>query len=273
MPITALAIALAAAVIHALWNLVLARSRDNQATTAVAIAIGVLVAMPFALLRWRVEPAAWPWIAASSVLELGYFWLLTTAYRRSELSLVYPIARGTAPVMVLIVSIALGVAFTFGQAGGVALVGVGVVLVRGIRGGAKWSDVLLALSVAAFIAGYTLVDKEGVKFADPVTYIFLILVVPAIAGLLYVASRGGWERVRAAVRWDAALSGIGTTVAYTLVLFALTLAPAASVAAVREVSVVFAVFLGAIFLKERVTPMRIAGAIVVFAGIALIVLG
>lgn len=273
MPITALAIALAAAVIHALWNLVLARSRDNQATTAVAITIGVAVAMPFALLRWRVEPEAWIWIAASSILELAYFWLLTTAYRRAELSLVYPIARGSAPVIVLVASIALGVAFTLGQAAGVALVGLGVMLVRGIRGGAKWSDVLLALAVATAIAGYTLVDKEGVKYADPVTYIALILVAPAIAGLLFVASRGGWARVRAATRWDAALSGIGTTVAYTLVLFALTLAPAASVAAVREVSVVIAVFLGALFLKERVNKERLLGAIVVVTGVALIVAG
>src|SRR5688500_8142577 len=119
MPITALAIALGAAVVHALWNLVVARSRDTQATTAVAIAVGVVVALPFALLRWHVLPEAWPWIALSSVLELVYFWLLTTAYRRAEMSLVYPIARGMAPVIVLAISIALGITFTLLQALGV----------------------------------------------------------------------------------------------------------------------------------------------------------
>ncbi len=159
MPLTALLIALAAAVVHAIWNLVVARSKDNQATTAVAIAVGVAVAAPFAVLRWRVEPEAWPFIAISSVLELVYFWLLTTAYRRAEMSLVYPIARGTAPVIVLIASVAvLGVATSIPQAAGVALVGLGVILVRGLRGGAKWSDVALALAVATSIAGYTLVD-------------------------------------------------------------------------------------------------------------------
>lgn len=274
MALTALVIALGAAVVHAFWNLVVARSEDNQATTAVAIAVGVIVAAPFALLRWNVQPQAWPFIAASSVLELVYFYLLTTAYRRAEMSLVYPIARGMAPVIVLIVSVVLlGVATSIPQALGVGLVGLGVILVRGLRGAAKWSDVAMALAVAAAIASYTLVDKEGVKYADPVTYVTLILVVPAIVSVAYVAWRGGTKRVRNAVKGDAVITGVGTVTAYALVLVALTMAPAASVAAVREVSVVIAVALGAIFLHEKVSPARIAGAVVVTLGVALIVLG
>jgi uncharacterized membrane protein len=135
VPLLALVFALGAAVVHAFWNLVVARSKDTQATTAVAIAVGVAVFAPFALLRWRVEPEAWPFIAVSSVLELVYFYLLTSAYRRAEMSLVYPIARGMAPVIVLIVSVALlSVATSLLQAAGVGLVGLGVVLVRGLRG-------------------------------------------------------------------------------------------------------------------------------------------
>jgi drug/metabolite transporter (DMT)-like permease len=272
VPPTALAIALGAAVVHAFWNLVVARSRDTQATTAVAIAVGVAVATPFAILRWHVEPAAWPFIVVSSVLELVYFWLLTTAYRRAEMSLVYPIARGMAPVIVLIVSVGLlGVGTSLGQALGVGLVGLGVLLVRGLRGGARWSDVAMALSVAASIAAYTLVDKEGVRYADPVTYVTLILIAPAIASVAFIASRGGRGRVHAALRPDAVVTGIGTVSAYALILVALTLAPAASVAAVREVSVVIAVGLGALFLKERVGLARAAGAVVVVLGVALIV--
>jgi drug/metabolite transporter (DMT)-like permease len=274
MPLTAVAIALGAAVVHALWNLVVARARDTQAVTALAIAFGVVAALPFALLRWHVEPQAWPFIVASSVLELVYFWLLTTAYRRAEMSLVYPIARGTAPVIVLIVSVGvLGVATSLVQAAGVGLVGLGVVLVRGLRGGAKWSDVAMALSVAAAIASYTLVDKEGIKYADPITYVALILIAPAFASVAFIYARGGLPRIRGALQWATVVSGIATVGAYALVLVALTMAPAASVAAVREVSVVIAVVLGAIFLKERVGPARLAGAVVVVLGVALIVLG
>jgi drug/metabolite transporter (DMT)-like permease len=273
VPIAALAIALTAAVIHSLWNLVIARSTDNQATTAVAIFVGTLVMMPFAILAWDVKPEAWPWIAASSVLELAYFYLLTTAYSRADMSLIYPIARGTAPVIVLIVSIAFGIVFHPWQIAGVALVGAGIMLVRGLRSGARWSDVALALAVAASIAGYTLVDKQGVRYADPVTYLFLILITPAIGGVLFVYARGGWPRIKRAIAWQALAAGIGTNITYTLVLFALTLAPAASVAAVREVGVVFAVFLGAVFLKESVGRSRVIGAVVVALGVALVVLG
>jgi len=175
----ALALVLIAACLHAFWNLVIARSRDTQAATALALSVGVVAALPFALLRWNVRPEAWPYIAASSALELLYFWLLTTAYRRAELSLIYPIARGTAPVIVLVVSVGLlGVGWSPLQAAGVGLVALGVLLVRGLRGAAPTSDVALALAIAASIASYTLVDKAGVQFADPIAYVTLILVAP-----------------------------------------------------------------------------------------------
>jgi drug/metabolite transporter (DMT)-like permease len=273
MPLTALAIALSAAVIHSLWNLVIARSTDNQATTAVAIFFGTLVIMPFAVWAWDVRPEAWPWIAASSVLELAYFYLLTTAYQRADMSLIYPIARGMAPVIVLVASIVFGVAFGPLQAAGVAIVGIGVVLVRGLKGNARWSDVALALAVATAIAGYTLIDKQGVRYADPITYLFLILIAPGLGSVLFIWARGGWPRIRKAIAWQSLAAGIGTNVAYMLVLFALTLAPAASVAAVREVGVVFAVFLGAVFLKEPVGWSRVVGAVVVALGVALVVVG
>lgn len=274
MALTTLVLVLAAAGIHAFWNLVIAGARDTQATTAVALAVGVIVAAPLALLRWEVRPEAWPFIIASSVVELVYFWLLTTAYRRAELSLVYPIARGAAPVIVLVVSVSvLGVATTLPQAAGVALVGVGVVLVRGLRRGARWSDVALALAVAVSIASYTLIDKQGVQYADPITYVVLILIVPSIAAVGFVAARGGVERVRRAISPLSLAGGVASISAYGLVLIALTTAPAASVAAVREVSVVIAAVLGVVVLHEGGGTARLVGAVVVAMGVALVVAG
>ena len=274
MPLEALVIVLVAALLHASWNLIVAGSRDIQATTAVAVAIGTLAVLPFALLRWDVQPEVWPFVVTSAVLELAYFWLLTTAYGRAELSLTYPIARGAAPVIVLVVSVAfLGVTSSLAEAGGVALVGVGVVLVRGLRGGAKWSDLALALVIASSIAGYSLVDNQGVRYADPVTYFVLILIPPSLVGLLYVAWRGGVGRVRRALSWHAVAGGIGTSAAYILILFAFRLAGAPSVAAVREVGVVFATIGGAVLLHEKVGPGRLAGSVVVAIGVALVVAG
>jgi drug/metabolite transporter (DMT)-like permease len=267
-------IVLSAAFIHAAWNLIVVQSRDRTATTVIVIVFGVLVALPIALVRWHVEAQAWPFIALSSALELVYFMLLVAAYERADMSLVYPIARGSAPVLVLALSVALiGVATSPAQIVGVGLVAAGVFIVRGIRGGARWRAVGLALAVGLAIASYVVVDKEGVRYADPITYGTLILGIPGVFAVAYVLARGGLGRLRAAFDWRSALGGVFSMVAYALVLIALTTAPAASVAAVRESSVVIAALLGAVVLKERGGWERVVGSLVVLIGVVLVVLG
>src|SRR5215218_9438559 len=135
MPLDALALALGAAALHALWNLLLAREEDTQAASAVALlALVATLALPAAL-TWRVDGAAVPYIAGSAVLELAYVALLAAAYRRYELSLVYPVARGLAPVPALALVVATGGATPtrLGVAGVVAVTG-GVLLVCGAGG-------------------------------------------------------------------------------------------------------------------------------------------
>src|SRR3954469_14395690 len=149
MTLPTLAIVLAAAFIHAFWNLIVVQARDRTATTTIVIIFGALLFLPLAILRWNVQPEAWPYIALSSVLELVYFALLVAAYERADLSLVYPVARGSAPVLVRALAGAFaGAAASALQVVGVALVAVGVFVVRGIRGGAHWKDMALALGVA-----------------------------------------------------------------------------------------------------------------------------
>src|SRR4029453_205717 len=103
VPAAAFALALASAFLHALWNVLLARERDPEPATAIAICTSVVVFAPVAALVWDVDRRVWPFIAVTSLLQLLYFSLLATAYRRAELSFVYPIARGLAPVLVLVV--------------------------------------------------------------------------------------------------------------------------------------------------------------------------
>jgi drug/metabolite transporter (DMT)-like permease len=261
VPASALGLALAAALVHALWNLLLAGARDSQASTAVAMCFGCLVFAPF--LAGEIHGGVWPYVAASAALELLYFSLLALAYSRFELSAVYPLARGSAPVIVLLIG---GVSVLL-QAVGVALVAVGVLLVRGLRRGGV-GETLLALAVGAAIAGYTLVDKHGVRFADPLAYLELVLLVPALAYAAFM----GRTRLRAAVDGRAALAGIGMFGAYGLTLAALRLAAAAPVAAVRETSIVIATVLGAVVLHEAVGRARAAGALAIVAGVAAIAL-
>jgi drug/metabolite transporter (DMT)-like permease len=267
VPLDALGLALAAACLHAAWNLLLARERDTEAATAVALlALVATIAIPAAL-TWRVEGAAVPYIAGSAALELAYVALLAAAYRRYELSLVYPVARGMAPVLALVLAAAVGAArpSALGVIG-VLVVAAGVLLVRGVRDDLR--GLAFGLVIAAAIAGYTVVDRYGIHHAAAGPYLLLVMLGPALAYPFAV----GPSRVLAAARPVTLAIGAASASAYLLVLLALRLASAPAVSAVRETSVVIATALAAVVLRERVAPLRLAGAVLVAAGVALLAL-
>lgn len=273
MPLSALFLALAAAALHALWNLLIARARDPEAATAVALIAAAIAFAPVAAVTWDVDADAWPYIVASATLELAYFALLAAAYRRSELGLVYPLARGLAPVFVLVAAaVVLGTDPSFGEVVGVAAITVGVFLVRGIGGSADRRGTLFAAVIAGCIAAYTLVDKEGMQHAAPLPYLELVLAGPALVYAAGLASARGRPAVRAEVGIPAIAAGLAMFGAYAFVLAALDRAAAAPVAAVRETSVVLATVLAARVLHERVTPARLAGSVVVVGGVAVLAL-
>jgi len=266
MPLDALALALGAAGLHALWNLLLARETDTEAASAVALLALVATLVVPAALTWRVESAALPFIAGSAVLELAYVALLAIAYRRYELSLVYPVARGLAPVLALLLAVAVGAArpSPLGIVG-VLAVAFGVLLVRGLG---RSAGLVFGIVIAAAIAGYTVVDRYGIRHAAAGPYLLLVMLGPALVYPLLV----GRGRVRAAFRPVTVVIGGLSASASLLVLLALRLASAPAVAAVRETSVVIATAAAATFLGERVGPSRLAGAVVVTAGVALLAL-
>lgn len=267
MPLDALALALGAAGLHALWNLLLAREEDTEAGLAVAlVALVATLALPAAL-TWRVEGAAVPFVLASAALELAYVALLAAAYRRYELSLVYPVARGLAPVLALAVVVGIGGARpSLLGALGVLAVAAGVLLVRGARG--SLGGLAFGAAIAAAIAGYTVVDRYGVRHAAAGPYLLLVMLGPALAYPLAVGKR----RLRAALAPVTLLVGAASAVAYLLVLLALRHASAPAVAAVRETSVVFATAAAAAFLGEHVGRARLTGAGLVAGGVALLAL-
>lgn len=274
MTLAAFALALGSAFLHAFWNILLARERDSEPATAIAICASVLVFAPVAAVVWDVDSRVWPYVAVTSLLQLVYFSLLATAYRRAELSFVYPVARGLAPVLVLLVGVvALGTGATVAQAAGVCLVGLGIVLVRGVGGERDVAGGALAVAIASSIAAYTLVDKSGIRYASPITYLELGMLPTALGALVLVSLLpSGRARLRSAARPVPAFAGVVSFGAYALVLAALQRAPAASVAAVRETSVLIVALLAARTLGERVSAARVGGAALVVVGIALVVL-
>jgi drug/metabolite transporter (DMT)-like permease len=275
VPATALVLSLAAALLHASWNLLLARADETEPAAAVALVAGLVVGAPFAVATWDVHAAAIPFVGGASAFQLAYFALLAAAYARADLSLVYPLARGVAPVLVLVVSVvALGVTASAAQVWGIVIVACGVLLVRGIgRDAAAPRGILLALAVAGSIAGYTLLDKHGVAHANALSYIELEMLAPALLYAIAIWRVRGKASLRAACTLTNVVAGVGMWLGYALVLLALQRASAPAVAAVRESSVVIATGLAAIVLHERVTPVRLAGAAAVVGGIALIALG
>ena len=183
-------------------------------------------------------------------------------------------ARGTAPVLVLIGSaLFLATTPTSRRSPACCWSAAGVLLVRGRKASGTAADIGLALLTAAFIAGYTVVDKRGLEHADPLPYLELVLAPTALIYVaLALALRGG-PAVRAEMRPRTAFAGVGMFAAYGLALAALDKAPAPAVAAVRETSVVIAAGLAAVFLREPVGAARAGGAALVAAGIAAIALG
>ncbi len=280
MPLSAFSLALGAAFLHASWNVLLAGARDSEAATAVATLAGVALLAPVALATGGVSDAALPFAAASAALHVAYLALLARAYQHGEVSVVYPVSRGTAPVLVLAFgALFLGEGATAVQVAGVVAVSAGIFMVGARRETSAirkklderpGRDILFGLGIALTIAAYTLVDAEGVDHARAPAYLFLLLAPSAVVYTAALAAGGRGPQLRAELRPRAFLIGALIVGAYGSVLAALRLADAAPVAAVRESSVVIAALLAAAFLHEDVDRRRLGGAALVVAGVAAI---
>jgi drug/metabolite transporter (DMT)-like permease len=277
VPLSAFTLALGAAFLHASWNVLLAGARDSEAATAVATLCGVALLAPVALVTGGVSSEALPFAATSAALHVGYLALLARAYQDGEVSVVYPVSRGTAPVLVLAFgALVLSEGATAVQVAGVLAVSAGVFAVGARRGTVAADphvrrDLMFGLAIALTIAAYTLVDAEGVDHAQAPAYLFLLLAPSSAVYAAALALRG--RDLRAELRPRAWLTGAFVVGAYGSVLAALRLADAAPVAAVRESSVVIAALLAAVFLHEEVDRRRLSGALLVVAGVAAIALG
>ena len=267
MPASALALALASALLHAGWNLLLARSRDVQAAAAATFLLSVALAAPFAAVWWSANPSVWPYALASTLLEAVYVVALVQAYKTTDLSFVYPLTRGLAPVLVLAAgALLLGRGASVTEVSGVVLVAGGVVLVRGRPGRADTQALLAVATIAATIAAYTLIDRAGIQKAGAMSYFVLVLAGPCLVYPPLVGVRQLRQALGAATLL-AALANLGS---FSLGLLALREGAAAPVLAVRSSSIVIATLLAGRLLAEDVPRGRVTGSAVVFAGVVLL---
>lgn len=269
---------LGGALLHAAWNALVKSAHDKPVDTALVHVLGALCALPLVLLAGAPRPESWPYLAASLVIHVGYLFALAGAYRYGELGLTYPVMRGLAPLLV-----ALGSAGIVGEAPsaaawlGIVAIAAGVALVGLAHPGAalhRGKALGFAFANAAMIALYTFVDGLGARASgDALRYALTLSLLNGWAYPLIVwRGRSAAQRreivAYARRRWPlAALGGVASFASYGIALWAMTQAPVASVAALRETSVLFAAVLGTLLLKERFGVQRVAGTVVIVGGV------
>ena len=283
---------LASALLHATWNAVV-KSRADPLIGIAWLSVGSGVAAGLALPFVPLPPAvAWPFILASTAIHTVYNLMLATAYSHGDFSRVYPIARGAAPLMVTLVSLA----FLNEELGSRALIAIGLILLAilgvaherqtgrragvgpAIRGGtsgaaARDRSLLFAVLTAVAIAGYTIADGLGARaWGDPIPYILWLFFVDAWPTILIVAwmRRGRFHRTPRGDIVRPVIGGLLSMLAYGIVIWAMTQAPVAIVAALRESSILFAALIGVFVLKERPGPVRIGAIVLLVAAVALL---
>jgi drug/metabolite transporter (DMT)-like permease len=263
---------------HAGWNALL-KIRLEPFSAMALVAIGSLVmALPIAPFVGIPAPASWPWLLSSVVLHIGYYVGLSEAYRAGDMGQVYPLARGTAPLMTATVStLVLGEALGFGQWIGILVLAGGVFLMS-FRGGRDIATidrraVYFALFTAVTICCYSVVDGSGARVsASANAYAIWLFICDGIVMIAFAYLRRGPGVFAQMIRsWRAGLIGGALSLAaYWIAIWAMTVAPIALVAALRETSVLFGAAIAVFVLKEPLRATRIAAALLIVTGLALI---
>jgi drug/metabolite transporter (DMT)-like permease len=265
-----IALVLGAAVLHAGWNAVLRSSLDRLRGIVIMCMTCAVVAIPFAVVLPAPDPASWPYIVLSAVLQVCYCFFLVRAYREGDFGQIYPIARGSSPLLVTLgAALLAGEHLGLGPLAGVFLVCAGIFAsARGIDR-AHLGAVFAALATGVFIAGYTLTDGIGARLAGhAASYAaWSFIAQGAPMPLIYLALR----RQFPIQSFDGATlramgGGVVSLVAYGTVIWALAHSPMGQVSALRETSILFAAVIGRVFMGEALTPRRIAAVAAIAIG-------
>lgn len=278
MSLSALAIVLFAACLHAGWNAMLKAITDRAAILAAVAGAHVVIGLAMIVIYPVPAVASWPSLFASTVVHYGYYLLLYHAYRHGDLSQVYPISRGMAPALVSLGAVAL-IGETLALQGwvGLGLVSCGICLLALQRGAipARPATILIAVGLGCLIATYSVADGIGVRRSEsPLGYIGWLFLLEAPVPVSIALSRwnsGGrfdFRVVRAGL-----FAGVCAAAAYGLVLYVKTYAPLAAVSAVRESSVIIAALIGVMAFGERPWRIRLIAASIVAAGIVTLAFG
>jgi drug/metabolite transporter (DMT)-like permease len=263
-------IVLGAALLHAAWNALLRSGADRFWSIVVMGVASASVALPLTFILAAPARASWPFIGLSAFLQICYCVILARAYREGDLGSIYPIARGSSPMLVTIGALVfagekLGLTAMFG----IVMVSIGIIGLTFGRGRPNAGSMLAALATGLFIASYTVADGIGSRLSgNPQSYAaWLFLFQGAPMPLVYFAMRGRLAIDPFALETlKAAGGGIMSLLGYGAIIWALSLSPMGQVSALRETSILFAVLMGRIFLGETLTVNRVVAGMTIAIG-------
>lgn len=264
---------LGSALLHALWNSLIKTGTSRLGATVILslgeVPIGIAVVLFCKVPTWEVMP----WVIASGIAHFFYKFFLTYAYARGDLSRVYPLARGTAPLIVGVVSTSfLDEPLTLLQFAGVMVLGFGILMMAGgvLWGGENRRMIPFALGSAVATALYTLIDGHGARVAgDPVAYVAWVFIADGSIFAGGILASKGWLILPKEHRpWTAGMiAAAASYAAYGISVWAMTVAPISLVAALRETSILFAVAIGALFFHEKISKPKALAAFVIVSGV------
>ena len=270
MSLTVFEIVLVAAVLHASWNAIVKAGKNTVLTMVLVTASAALWAVVLLPVLPSPSPESWPYIALSAALQIVYFALVARIYRIADMSQTYPIMRGAAPLIVALAgTLFLDEALSSPAWLGVCIICSGILIMLWSGGLKSREGLILALLNALVISGYTLVDGIGVRLsAASASYTLWIFLITGVAITCW-ATLTQWSQTRHYLRlnWHlGAVGGLGTLVSYGLALYAMTQAPVAVVAALRETSILFSAVISWLILKEHITIVRCVSVCVIAIG-------
>ncbi len=266
---------LGAALLHALWNAMVKNGGDKLTAMVLVVVSNGLMGLVVAMLYPLPGAHIWPWILASGLIRTAYYLALGYAYEHGDLSRVYPIARGAAPLFVLGAgAFVLSDQLSNAQVGGILLLGLGILLMaQGVFANGESRRLLpFAIVSAMATAAYSITDGTGARLSgEAVAFVAWALAVTAVLYLLIALMLKGRTVLRADRRqWErGTFAGVASYLAYTMVVWAMTQAPIALVAALRETSILFAVLIGWLLFGERMGWAKAAAAALIIAGAVL----
>ena len=273
MTVLLISLVLAAALLHAVWNALVKSGGQPEFTLTGLRLVATLLGLIVVMLVPAPAAASWPWLIASVIIHNIYYFTLAKSYRAGDLSQVYPIFRGLAPVLVaLSAALMAGEYLPIGAVAGIVLISVGIISLAFERDRLRRinrTTLFWGLSTSLMIAMYTVCDGIGIRLAESrlgyIGWLFVLEIVPI--GLYVWITQGAAFAVYFRQQWrPCVISGMAASAAYGMVIFAMSLGAMAVVSSLRETSVIFAALIGTLFLGERFGLRRIAAAVLVAAG-------